>query len=243
MRIKKYNSFGNLTIALVEESTNRKLQTPFFGKVLTAYIIPTTTEKFVGDWSAYEDIVCAEACRHKVRNGGSCYVRPLAYSVFQVRKGFENNPNKMITLPQIYGIRATAHGDIGQLNLEGKLWLKSMMENASSNRAYSAAWRDHDMIEHFQGLVQASVYDESERLLAKALGWRTYRYRESDHTPSHDGERNCVVLGNGHHTEHGRGCFAACPSPCNGKDFDVVSPNHEKLERQQKRLDALRIIK
>jgi hypothetical protein len=237
--IPKYSAFGELTLAFVEESSNRKLQAYRSGiKVLTAYIMPTSTDRFEGDWSDYERAVCSLECKHRKELGGSCYVGAAPMSVWSMAKGYRNNHHKdpQIALPRMYGIRATAHGDMCRLNAEGKRYLAEIMQNAAQVRAYTAGWREHDTIEHFQGLAMASVYDDTEALFARGLGWRTYRYRESDNTRAHNGERNCTLLGNGHPSEDGRGCFAACPSPCNGRDFDVVSPDHPKLLRQQQRL-------
>lgn len=239
--IPKYSVFGDLALAFVEESSNRKLQAYRSGiKVLTAYVIPSQTEKFEGDWDDYEHAVCSLDCKHRKELGGSCYVGTAPMSVWATLRGYRDNhanPQKnSIKLPDEYGIRATAHGDMCRLNADGKRYLAELMRGAAQVRAYTAGWREGDTIEHFQGMAMASVYDESEALFARGLGWRTYRFRESTQTRSHDGERNCTLLGNGHASEDGRGCFAACPSPCNGRDFDVVSPDKPKLLRQQARL-------
>lgn len=235
--IPKYTAFGDLTLAFVEESSNRKLQAYNSDlKVLTAYIIPTSTAHFDGDWNDYERAVCSLDCKHRKELGGSCYVGAAPMSVWSVSRGYRANPTKTLRLPEAYGIRATAHGDMCRLNAEGKKYLADLMRNAKEVRAYTAGWREGDTIDHFQGIAMASVYDDSEALLARGLGWRTYRYRESDHQRAHNGERNCTLVGNGHESEDGRGCFAKCPSPCNGRDFDVLSPDKPKLLRQQKRL-------
>jgi hypothetical protein len=244
MKFLKYFPFGELTIALVEESSNRKLQVYNSKlKVLTAYIIPTHLQKSeFATWQMYEDVVCAQNCKHTKRNGGTCYVGGIQYSVWKVIEAFHTNPEKTFKLPEAYGIRATAHGDLCRLNADGKLFMKILMEGAQEVRAYTAGWLQQDMIDMFQNCgVMASVYNSADALLAQGLGWRTYRYRESDNVRAHDGERNCTLLGNGHPSEDGRGCFAACPSPCNGTAFNVVSPDHEKLKRQQKRLDNIQV--
>lgn len=243
--ISKYISFGDQTIAIIEESSNRKLQTwNFGGKVLTLYIIPTTTEKFE-DFMQYEDVVCASECPHTKRNLGDCYVNSM--SVFSVMRGYRSAIEKG-KVPQIffnkshYGVRATAHGDIASLNFEGRMFVYNLLAQATGVRAYTSGWA-RDNMQMFSEVCMASVNSIEDAERAQRLGWRTYRARVgADSTQvisaqRHLRETNCVVLGNGHAFEQGRGCFGNCATPCNGKLHNVVSPDHDKLKRAQKKFD------
>jgi len=243
--IPKYSSFGDHTIAIIEDASNRKLQAwTFGGKVLTLYIIPTSTEHF--DFTDYEDLVCAKECPHTKRNLGDCYV--TAHSVFSVRRGYRNAKNsgknpKVFFDNSHFGVRATAHGDIAALNFEGRMFVYNLLAQATQTRAYTSGWARPDM-QMFSTLCMASVNSIPDAERAQALGWKTYRARIGAGQTTiisaqrHLKETNCVVLGNGHIFEDGRGCFGKCPTPCNAKDYNVVSPDHAKLKLAQKKFDS-----
>ena len=237
--ISKYNTFGDHTIVVISETSNRKLQARFFvGKTFNIYIIPSS-DKQIDSWEAYENVVCSKECPHRKDQLGDCYVG--SYSVWSVVRKYreslaENKNPQTIYDKSNYAVRATAHGDMEVLNFEGRMFMYNLLVNASEARAYTSGWNTPHM-QMFSDICMASVNDIESARQAQALGWKTYRVRHNTSTQKDLREVNCVVLGNGHISEQGRGCFGSCATPCNGKRHNVVSPNHEKLKAMQKRFD------
>lgn len=229
-KLPRYFVFGEQTLALVKDSDNRKLQSAKGTTSLTLYIIPTHRTG-TGDFSDYEDKVCWASCVHKKSNQGTCYV--AAYSPISVAKAFWNRheagcaDRETINVSASYHVRASAHGDIGMLNSDGKLKVLELLLNSTRHTAYSAAWRAPEM-QSFRRYVMASVSTPAEREEARANGWHTYRAHSND-TPRTQGEAQCLVKGTGHPSEQGRGCFSGCKTPCNGSR-DIVSPDPKRIQ-------------
>ena len=229
-KIPRYMVFGDKTIAIVKDSHNRKLQSAKDITSLTIYIIPTERTN-TGDFADYEGKVCWASCPHTKRNNGSCYV--AAYSPLQVARAFWNrhengtDTKETINVTACYHVRATAHGDIGALNAEGKLKILELILNSARHVAYTAAWREPNM-QMFRRFAQASVLTPTERKEANDLGWNTYRADSAEH-PREKGEIQCLVKGTGHPAEQGKGCFSGCKTPCNGAR-NIVSPNMERIQ-------------
>jgi len=222
--------FGEQTLALVKDSDNRKLQSAKGTTSLTLYVIPTNRVN-TGNFGAYEDKVCWASCVHKKSNQGTCYV--TAHSTLMVAKAFwsryeaNTHEQEFLNVTASYHVRATAHGDIGMLNAEGKLKVLELLLNSTHHVAYTAAWRSPEM-QTFRRYVMASVSTTTDAADARAAGWHTYRVHSTD-APRAKGEVQCLVKGTGHASEQGRGCFSGCKTPCNGSR-DIVSPNPERIQ-------------
>lgn len=81
-------------------------------------------------------------------------------------------------------VRVGAYGDPGAVPL--KVW-KTALSQVSALNGYTHLWREHPQLAEF---CMASCDSEVDRMLAKALGFRTYRVRGKDE-PKLDGEGHC----------------------------------------------------
>jgi len=155
---------------------NRPTKNPKTGPMLQTWILrshvnPSRAVETGGDRS-----ICGScALRGGYYNGGyvkrSCYVQvgraPLAiYRSF--KRG--NYPDLQLFMLGDKAIRLGAYGDPAAIPTY--VW-QMLLTNARTWTGYTHAWRTCD--QSLSSIIMASVDSEDERVVADALGWRTFR--------------------------------------------------------------------
>lgn len=166
---KKYFSLpskldGNkIIVSAAIESNNKKT-----GNMAQIYYLPEDIAPSEASKLGKDKSICGN-CPHRRSVGGYCYVVPVHINNHwraALKVGIEK-PN--INKP----VRLGAYGDPASVPYE----LNRMIVGHNKYTGYTHQWKTCD--QRLQKLCMASVDSISEAFEAQAMGWRTFRIRES----------------------------------------------------------------
>lgn len=156
----------------VLESENGKTGNMVQTYILRADMVPTEALSTGADAS-----VCG-ACVHRPANGGTCYV-DVAKSVQSVYYAWMRGaypliaPAKGARIVQKRAVRIGSYGDPAAI--PAAHW-RALIARTDGHTGYTHQWR-MPAAQPLRDIVMASADSESDRDIARAMGWRTFRVR------------------------------------------------------------------
>lgn len=156
---------------LAKSSRNEKT-----GDMLQTWIIRDDINPIEAAKTGQDETVCGD-CVHRPINGGSCYVK-----LFQAPLNIFRSAHRGIypTVTDLDAIAALGVNRVVRLGSYGdpaavpvNVW-QALTAHASAWTGYTHQWRNAP---HLMALCMASADSVAEHVMAKAMGWRTFRVR------------------------------------------------------------------
>lgn len=157
------------------------------------------------------------ACPHRPATGGACYVQvgraPL--NVWRTaQRGRYVEPDDIASLGAGRNVRLGSYGDPAAV--PPRVW-EALTYAAAAWTGYTHQWR---IAPHLKALCMASADSEAEAIVARAMGWRTFRVRTSEEPVTPKAEFVCPAS-----EEAGRKTDCATCRACMGTSAKArVSP-------------------
>lgn len=174
-----------VVVAITKKSTNVKT-----GDVVQTYILVDNGRSPVENVKALADSAICGTCPHRRGLGGSCYVNlgqgPRAVADGVVRGIYPVGLDAAALASTGRVVRLGTYGDPAAV--PASVW-DALLVNAAGNLGYSHQWKS-GAAAHVMHLCMASADSESDRDLAKAMGYRTFRVRVAEE-PVRAGEFVC----------------------------------------------------
>jgi hypothetical protein len=156
---------------LAKSSRNEKT-----GDMLQTWIIRDDINPIEAAKTGQDESICGD-CIHRPLLGGSCYVQ-LAHAPLNIFKSSHRGIYPTITgLSDIAAlgvdriVRLGSYGDPAAVPVG--VW-EALTAHASAWTGYTHQWRNAP---HLMALCMASADSAAEAIMAKAMGWRTFRVR------------------------------------------------------------------
>jgi hypothetical protein len=150
------------------------------GGMVQTWIMRADMEPTEALKSGRDASVCG-SCIHRPINGGACYVTvfqaPL--SVYKAYKRGRYPHANGAVYRHVLGGRAIRLGSYGDPAAIPRYVLQDLTAHAEGITGYTHQWRTHGDAE-LSALCMASCDSESDRVAAKAQGFRTFRVRMAD---------------------------------------------------------------
>ena len=160
-----------------------KTKNPKTGDMAQLWILPATIAPHEAIKTGLDAAVCGD-CKHRRGKGGSCYVTPHQgpLSVYRAwQRGNYEDASGLQSIALIGAgltIRLGAYGDPAALP---ESVVTALLLRAEGWTGYTHQWRSV-AADWLKAYCMASVDDESEAGLARAMGWRYFRVRAEDET-------------------------------------------------------------
>lgn len=161
-----------VAIALTKKSKNGKT-----GNMVQTYILVDNGKSPLHNVYQLKDSSICGKCPHRRGTGGSCYVN-ISQGVTQVWKSYNKNnyPNNILQAKKESANRVVRLGTYGDPAAIPRYVWDNLLELSSGHTGYTHQWSDNKA-NHVIDLIMASVDSESDRVLAKKKGYRTFRIR------------------------------------------------------------------
>ena len=228
IKVPEVLDFGEDTpLILVEvsgqnlNSTNRKLRL-VNGDVQLTFLprsAKNTPFKGKGALKIAQGSACAHNCLFRVKAGsdnpemlGGCYVNHLKEKFVKVRKFYERDYPRQVTIRSTAMVRCSIWGDLGRLNKDAQSFVLRLLKFCESRTVYVSDWHN---VEGLQGLGLASCQSPVQVEQALDEGLKVYAGTKAAWQALR--ERNqvvykCPVKGDG---SDPFGC-RTCPIKCDG---------------------------
>lgn len=211
-----------VVVAITKKSTNVKT-----GNVVQTYILVDNGESPVANVKALADAAICGSCPHRRGMGGSCYVNlgqgPRAVADGIVRGIYPFDPAAAAAASTDRVVRLGTYGDPAAV--PAQVW-DALLANAAGNLGYSHQWKS-GQAQHVMHLCMASADSESDRDLAKSMGYRTFRVRVAEE-PIRAGEFVCPASKEAGYKKTCATC-GACSGGVNSKKADPAIIVHGSL--------------
>jgi hypothetical protein len=194
-----YRGFSLLSpevrIAVVVSGMKERSGNSKTGGMIQTYIIRDDMRPYDAIVSGADEAICG-LCPHRRQADGtrSCYVNPATGLLTIGRKLLAGDYPDMSTSDAAIAcsgrsIRIGTYGDPAAVPLY--VW-RELTAHAANWTGYTHQWRMRH-VPAYQGFVMASCDSESDRIDAKARGWRTFRVRKvTSEGPEPMGEREII---------------------------------------------------
>jgi hypothetical protein len=215
-----------VVVAITKESKNSKT-----GNMVQTYIMadngksPVESAKILADES-----VCGD-CKHRRGTGGSCYVN-LGQGPRSVMDGVMRGiyPHLLDAAHDACVDRKVRLGTYGDpAAVPAYVW-DLLLENASGHTGYTHQWRK-GKADHVKQWCMASTDTAAETVVAKKLGWRTFRVRSLGSGPEFSHEMICPASAEANKRLTCATCMA-CSGGTNTKKASVTIVVHGSLKNR-----------
>lgn len=215
-----------VVVAITKESKNSKT-----GNMVQTYIMadngmsPVESAKILADES-----VCGD-CKHRRGTGGACYVN-LGQGPRSVMDGVMRGiyPEDLVGACLAAAGRKVRLGTYGDpAAVPAGVW-SPLLYNAHSHTGYTHQWRK-GKADHVKQWCMASTDTAAETVVAKKLGWRTFRVRQADGTPEFSHEMICPASEEAGKRLTCSTCMA-CSGGTNSKKASVTIVVHGSLKKR-----------
>jgi hypothetical protein len=156
---------------LAKSSRNAKT-----GDMLQTWIVRDDVNPIEAAKTGQDETVCGD-CVHRPINGGSCYVKLFQAPLNIFKSAHRGIYPTVIDLNDIAAlgvdrvVRLGSYGDPAAVPVG--VW-EALTAHASAWTGYTHQWRNAP---HLVSLCMASADSAAEQVMAKAMGWRTFRVR------------------------------------------------------------------
>ena len=159
-------------IAVTSKSRNAKT-----GVMVQTYILRADMFPMEAIRTGADDAICGD-CQHR---GTSCYVDvsksvTAIYYAWMRGSYFLASPKRVARMLRGRKVRIGAYGDPAAI--PAMHW-RDLVRHADGHTGYSHQWRQ-PFAQGLRGIVMASADSPSDRDIARAMGWRTFRVRTAD---------------------------------------------------------------
>jgi hypothetical protein len=220
-----------VVVAITKESKNSKT-----GNMVQTYIMadnglsPVESAKILADES-----VCGD-CKHRRGTGGSCYVN-LGQGPRSVMDGvmrgiyeemmFTSSKSRAAIACTNRKVRLGTYGDPAAV--PAYVW-ENLLQNAAGHTGYTHQWRK-GKADHVKQWCMASTDTAAETIVAKKLGWRTFRVRAIGSGPEFSHEFICPASEEANKRLTCSTCMA-CSGGTNTKKASVTIVVHGSLKKR-----------
>jgi len=156
---------------LAKSSRNAKT-----GDMLQTWIVRDDVNPIEAAKTGQDESICGD-CVHRPINGGSCYVKLFQAPLNIFKSAHRGIYPTVIDLNDIAAlgvdrvVRLGSYGDPAAVPVG--VW-EALTAHASAWTGYTHQWR---VAPHLMALCMASADSVAEHVMAKAMGWRTFRVR------------------------------------------------------------------
>lgn len=215
----------NVLITVVATGFKQKSKNTKTGNTIQTFIL-VDRMKPVDAWHEGADYaVCGDCVHRGVKTGKrSCYVN-LGHAPTQVWKAYKRGKYQpIIHNAELFSgrtVRIGSYGDPVAVPIE--IW-ENIISHTNNVLAYTHLWRLPEA-QDYKSFCMASCDTETDRLIAKELGWRTFRIVPNGTEPSEKLMHNEMVCTNTTHNIQCNQCKL-----CNGNIYksakDIVIEAH-----------------
>lgn len=214
-----------IVVVAITKSSNVKT-----GNMVQTYILVDNDQSPVANVKALNDEAICGSCPHRRGKGGACYVNlgqgPRSVAAALLRGNYPQDLNAAKQASAGRMVRLGTYGDPAAV--PAYVW-DEMVELASGHTGYSHQWKQ-GKAGHVMHLCMASADSEADRVIAKAMGFRTFRVR-SEQEPIRQGEFVCPASKEANYKKTCATC-GACSGGIDSKKADPAIIVHGSLKNR-----------
>lgn len=216
-----------VVVAITKESKNGKT-----GNMVQTYIMADNGLSPVESARILDDVSVCGDCKHRRGMGGSCYVN-LGQGARSVMDGVMRGIYELddgyaaATACVNRKVRLGTYGDPAAV--PAYVW-ENLLQLASGHTGYTHQWRK-GKADHVQQWCMASTDTGAETVVAKKLGWRTFRVRQADGKPEFSHEMVCPASAEANKRLTCETCMA-CSGGIDSKKASVTIVVHGSLKNR-----------
>lgn len=219
------NGENIVVVAITKKSTNVKT-----GNVVQSYILVDNGNSPVDNVRALADAAICGNCPHRRGLGGACYVNlgqgPRAVADGIVRGIYPHDLAAAAAASTGRMVRLGTYGDPAAV--PAYVW-DTLLQHAAGNLGYTHQWKNGKSA-HVMHLCMASADSEADRVIAKAMGYRTFRVRTPEETTG-AGEFMCPASKEAGYRKTCATC-GACSGGVNTRKADPAIIVHGSLAKR-----------